>query len=79
VTVVEVKSLTNANEAGQIRPGLGQILDYRHLLERAGETVRAVLAVEKEPTNPRWTDLCARHGAELVWPDCFAVLFEARA
>lgn len=45
VTVVEVKSLTGANEVGQIRLGLGQVLDYQHLLERSGSAVRAVLAI----------------------------------
>jgi hypothetical protein len=75
-TVVEVKSLTNANESGQIRLGLGQVLHFQHILELAGEPSRAVLAVESEPSGPEWLGLCARHDVQLVWPATFHTLFE---
>lgn len=74
-TVVEVKSLTAANEAGQIRLGLGQILDYQHSLEQAGITVRAVLALESKPASAWWSQLCARHNVLLVYPDTFLLIF----
>jgi hypothetical protein len=67
ITIVEVKSMTGANEALQIRLGLGQVLDYKHQLELADESV--------EPAAPRWLSLCARHDVELVWPATFGTLF----
>ena len=76
MTVVEVKSLTSANEAGQIRLGLGQVLDYQHQLDQAGAKVQAVLAVECAPTGEHWLVLCRRHGVQLVWPDTFNLLFD---
>jgi hypothetical protein len=77
VTIVEVKSLTGANESGQIRLGLGQVLDYQHQLELTGEPVHAVLAVEHSPGDSRWQLLCARHNVTLVWPENFQTLFAA--
>ncbi len=75
ITVVEAKSLTHANEAGQIRLGLGQVLDYQHRLEQHGYSVTAVLAVEREPADPTWAALCRRHDVKLVWPASFETLF----
>jgi len=74
-TVVEVKSLTDANESSQIRLGLGQVLDYQALLERTGDPVRPVLALECQPRHPRWEPLCRRHGVTLCWPESFELLF----
>ena len=65
--VVEVKSLSATNEVGQMRLGIGQVLDYAHHYESRGQSVRAVLAVEKEPDR-HWFQLCAAHGIRLVWP-----------
>jgi len=66
-----VKSLTRGNETGQLRLGLGQVLHYAMLLGGNGRQVRAVLAVERTPTDPRWISLCAAHGVTLVWPGEF--------
>lgn len=69
--VAEVKSLTRANEVRQLRLGLGQVLHYRHLLATSGHPVRAVLAVEREPSDVAWRSLCASLGVQLVWPAVF--------
>jgi hypothetical protein len=37
LTVCEVKSLTTANQASQIRLGLGQVLDYAFTLRKRGQ------------------------------------------
>ena len=76
VVVVEVKSLTASNESGQVRLGLGQVLDYAHQLRPSAPAILAVLAVENEPVSPRWLDLCASVGVKLVWPASFSALFQ---
>lgn len=68
--VVEVKSLTISNEEKQLRLGLGQVLRYRQLFASTGPAV-AVLAVEREPTDPTWDGLCKELEVRLVWPDSF--------
>lgn len=70
--VAEVKSLTDANEEGQLRLGLGQVLRYRGLLAATGESVTPVLMVEREPGDPTWKTLCASHGVILAWPASLA-------
>jgi hypothetical protein len=73
--VAEVKSLPSAGtEDRQMRLGIGQVLDYHVLMSGIYPKVRAVLAVEREPANPRWHPLCASHGITLVWPDSFGAL-----
>ncbi|MFN8519593.1 MAG: hypothetical protein U0667_09480 [Chloroflexota bacterium] len=69
--VAEVKSLTEANETRQLRLGLGQVLHYQALLRATVPDVRAVLAVERAPTDRGWEALCAAHGVALVWPGRF--------
>ena len=69
--VCEVKSLTGANETSQMRLGIGQVLDYAHTIRATGHEVQAVLAIEAEPTSPRWDDLCRTLGIVLVWPGAF--------
>lgn len=69
--VAEVKSLTLANETSQLRLGLGQVLHYQALLKKTVPQVRAVLAVERAPTEPEWLSLCKRHGVLLAWPATF--------
>lgn len=70
--VTEVKSLTEANEERQLRLGLGQVLTYVHLLDWPHATeVRGVLAVERPPTAAYWTNLCAKHGVTLTWPEAY--------
>jgi hypothetical protein len=74
--VAEVKSRTDANEERQLRLGLGQVLRYCQVLERAhkGRTVKAVLAVESAPRDASWRALCAKLGVLLVWPPGFETL-----
>jgi hypothetical protein len=69
--VAEVKSTTASNEEKQLRLGLGQVLRYRQLLARDGHAARAVLAVEREPKDGRWIDLCFDLQVSLVWPGHF--------
>lgn len=69
--VAEVKSVTDANETRQLRLGLGQVLHYQALLRATVPDVRAVLAVERPPTDLNWVALCAAHGVALVWPGIF--------
>jgi hypothetical protein len=73
--VVEVKSLTSSNEVGKIRLGLGQVLHYAHQLRQTEPTLTAVLALEAEPSSPRWVDVCVTAGVILVWPATFQTLF----
>jgi hypothetical protein len=57
--VAEVKSITDDNEEEQLRLGLGQVLWYRHRLQRIGYSkVVAVLVPERPPRDPSWADLC---------------------
>lgn len=72
--VVEVKSLTRKNERHQIRLGLGKILDYAYQLHSADIACLPVLAVEREPTDSRWSEMCAQCGVQLVWPENFEQL-----
>jgi hypothetical protein len=44
------------------------VLRYRQLLEADGRTVRALIAVEREPSDPSWGELCAGEGIALAWP-----------
>lgn len=67
VWICEVKSLTAKNEERQLRLGLGQLLRYRHRLVREGVDARAVLAVEHEPADPEWQELCDELDVVLVW------------
>lgn len=68
--VVEVKTLSDRNEAQQLRLGLGQVLDYRHAVRRArgwGD-VAAVLYVERQPRDDRWQTLLGQLDVALCWP-----------
>ncbi|WP_206744642.1 hypothetical protein [Actinopolymorpha singaporensis] len=71
VNVVEVKSLTVGNEERQLRLGLGQVLRYRQVLSNGPESVRAVLAVERAPSDLSWRDLCSNLDVLLCWPPDF--------
>jgi hypothetical protein len=71
VYVCEVKSLTSNNEERQLRLGLGQVLRYRDLLALRFPSVKAVLAVEREPSDESWSRLCNSHDVALVWPARF--------
>lgn len=71
IYVCEVKSLTSTNQSGQIRLGLGQVLDYRWRLSLSypGRPIHAVLAVEQQPLDSAWEDICQAVGVTLTWPD----------
>jgi hypothetical protein len=69
--VAEVKSLTGARQEQQIRLGIGQVLDYAHAV-RTDPPVgisapKPVLVLEREPDDPRWSDLCESLGILLTW------------
>ena len=65
--VAEVKSITDDNEEEQLRLGLGQVLRYRHRLERLGHNrVVAVLVPERAPRDASWADLCRELQVALI-------------
>ena len=66
--VCEVKSLTNTNEETQMRKGLGQVLRYR---QKCGPETVAVLAIERQPSDQSWLELCAELDVRVVWPGSF--------
>jgi hypothetical protein len=76
--VAEVKSLTDTNEAKQLRLGLGQVVHYKAQLERHDPrvTVRAVLAVEKAPADDIWVSVCESVGVTITWPPLWPRLFD---
>jgi hypothetical protein len=67
----KVKSVTTKNEEKQLRLGLGQVLRYKHLPGLSRPSVRAVLVIERGPTDPSWFDLCRSLGVILISPDSF--------
>ena len=77
--IAEVKSLTESNEARQLRLGLGQVLSYAYLVDWGATAHRPVLAVERKPSAPHWPDLCASHGVKLSWPETFQATLDTCA
>jgi hypothetical protein len=71
IWVAEVKSLTPTNEERQLRLALGQVLRYQQLIDGGGRRVRAMIAVERQPIDDRWLDLCGNQGVVLVWAASF--------
>lgn len=73
LNVVEVKSITDANEVAQLRLGLGQVLHYAAelRLREPDRRVRPILAVEQAPANIEvWRAACEAAGVVLTWgPD----------
>ena len=67
--IAEIKSLTAENEENQLRLGLGQVLQYRYLLEKGGRKVVPVLVPENEPRDGDWLGLCEQCGVILIWPE----------
>jgi hypothetical protein len=67
--VCEVKSTSN-NEAHQLRLGLGQIIQYRHLLASVGGRVdvQGCLLIENQPADAHWMDICRAERIVLFWP-----------
>jgi hypothetical protein len=75
--VVEVKTTTSRNETQQMRLGLGQVLEYREELLRAGASrVRPHLVVSREPNNDSLLAACERAGVTVAWPGDFDLLFD---
>ena len=72
--VAEIKSLTKENEQHQLRLGLGQILQYCHLLRSRAEHVIPVLAPELKPRDPEWGHLCKALNVRLAFPPDFEAL-----
>lgn len=69
VFVAEVKGVTKTNEVGQLRLGLGQVIDFAiEVTNSSGQSVHPILFVSKEPTAPRWDEKCGLAGVELAWP-----------
>jgi hypothetical protein len=67
--VGEVKSLTAAYEATQVRLGIAQLLEYRLVLARRHPAVRAVLVLERQPEMARWSALLESLEIDVVWPE----------
>jgi hypothetical protein len=73
--IAEVKSLSGANEAQQIRLGLGQVLDYTHTVSQ-DRPARAVLVLEREPQSRHWSEVARSAGILLTWAPAFRGLYE---
>lgn len=68
-TIVEVKSTTPRNETAQLRLGLGQLLEYTHLVARGGvQQPRRILFVSERPLGTHWPQVVEELGCELAWP-----------
>jgi hypothetical protein len=63
--IAEVKSLTGADEAQQIRLGFGQVLDYTTQLRLGEHRVQPVVVLERRPRSGRWLDLARETGVIL--------------
>ncbi|MEH0929083.1 hypothetical protein [Micromonospora sp. CPCC 205558] len=63
--IAEVKSVVGGNEVEQLRLGLGQVLEYRHLLARRGVDATPVLVVSR-CTAQAWFDICAENQVVLI-------------
>ena len=74
--VAEVKSLTRENEERQLRLGLGQLLQYSHLLRKRTEHVISVLVPELKPRDPEWGQLCKALNVKFVFPPDFEGLID---
>lgn len=72
--IAEVKSITTSNEETQLRLGLGQLLRYAHQVRHRYPSLRLVLAVEHEPTDPAWREICESCSVTLVGPSSFRSL-----
>jgi hypothetical protein len=71
LNVMEVKSVTKANEERQLRLGLGQVLRYRDLARSERFQAKAWLVAERPPTDDAWLRLCSDVAVQLTWPDDF--------
>jgi len=71
IWVAEVKSLGNTNEEKQLRLALGQVLRYGQLLASKGRTVKRIVALEREPADSSWIELCRSVDVIVCWPGVF--------
>lgn len=80
IGIAEVKSITDTNEASQIRLGLGQVLDYGHRMKARGFTPHLFLVLERPPRNENhWKQLCSTHSVTLTWAPSFrSVIWQGR-
>lgn len=69
--IAEVKSLTIANETGQMRSAIGQLLDYAFQVRAHRKEVRPVIVLERAPVSDRWVALCGELKIALSWPGNF--------
>ncbi len=71
--LIEVKSLTDANETSQMRCGIGQLFHYREALwaENPELPVALVLATERAPADPLWAAVADSLNITLVYPPDF--------
>lgn len=70
--VCEVKS-SSGDQNKQLRLGIGQVLDYRHELERAlNQKVDPLILIESRPRRSNWTAICKSAGIKLFWPEIWA-------
>ncbi|MFY1650325.1 hypothetical protein ACN27J_05435 [Solwaraspora sp. WMMB762] len=63
--IAEVKSLVGASPEDQLRLGLGQVLEYRHLLALLGRAVTPIL-LTSAPVDVVWRDICRDNGVTLL-------------
>jgi hypothetical protein len=69
LTVCEVKSVDGSNDIGQLRLGLGQIIDYLDQLRDYEAGVSGLLWTSRKPRDAeRWQRICGEHGVTLGWP-----------
>lgn len=79
IYIVEVKSLLSVRENGQLRLGLGQVLDYRATLSMTKNIpVQVGLVTSRPPSSPRWEPLLLAHDVGLAWPGEFERLLNGR-
>jgi len=62
--VCEVKSLSNENEIHQFRLGLGQVLEYAHLLSAS-----PLLVFSKRPERIEIIEVARNSGVGVLWPE----------
>lgn len=75
--IAEIKSITENNEAFQIRHGLGQILDYGYRAEERGFQAQLFLVLERKPAEAsHWEGLCKDSSVTLSWGPDFPDIVE---
>lgn len=62
VVVAEVKTVNETNHRQQVRLGLGQVIEYRHLLQRTREARVVAVLLLSSPPNPDESEICASAG-----------------